>query len=214
MPAAPPTTPTTPTTTTSPTTRTTLRELAARYSPTQRRTIDAALALFGVHGVGGTSFQMIADALGVTKGAIYHQFQTKDAIARAAIEVHLQPIEDALGDAETAGPRVGARETLLAAVIDAVVVRRRSVCILQNDPVLFRMLGEHPSSIRMWARLFRLLLGDDVQGRGPDDARARVRASALSGILSAAAYPFVIDLDDDTLRDELLRICRPLVFPA
>lgn len=191
-----------------------LRELAARYSPTQRRTIDAALALYAIHGVGGTSFQMIADALGVTKAAIYHQFQAKDAIARAAIEVHLQPIEDALVAAEAAGPSTETREALLAAVVDAVVTRRQSVCILQNDPVLFRMLGEHPPSIRMWDRLFRLLLGAAAKKGGVDDERARIRASALSGILSAAAYPFVIDLDDDTLRDELLRICRPLVFPA
>jgi AcrR family transcriptional regulator len=108
---------------------TSLRELAARYSPTQRRTIDAALELFGIHGVGGTSFQMIAGALGVTKAAVYHQFQTKDAIARAAIEVHLQPIEDVLADAVAAGPSIEARERLLAALIDAVVARRRSVTI-------------------------------------------------------------------------------------
>jgi AcrR family transcriptional regulator len=154
---------------------------------------------------------MIADALGVTKAAVYHQFQAKDAIARAAIEVHLQPIEDALVAAEAARPSAATRETLLAAVVDVVVSRRQSICILQNDPVLFRMLGEHPPSIRMWNRLFRLLLADASDG---DDQRARIRASALSGILSAAAYPFVIDLDDETLRDELLRICRPLVFPA
>lgn len=184
----------------------TLRELAARYSPTQRRTVDAALELFAVHGVGGTSFQMIADALGVTKAAIYHQFQTKDAIARAAIEVHLQPIEDVLVATEAAGPGAEARDRLLAGVVESVVARRRSVSTLQQDPVLFRMLGEHPPSLRLWVRLFRFLLGDDA------DDRARIRASALSGILSTVSYPFVRGLDDDTLRDELLAICRPLVF--
>src|SRR6478735_5620255 len=133
----------------------TLRELAARYSPAQRRTTDVALALFAIHGVGGTSLQMIADALDVTKAAVYHQFGTKQAIALAVIEVHLQPIEAALEAAEQAGPNVDARDGLLAALIDAVVEDRRSVSTLQSDPVLFRMLGEHPPSIRMWARLFR-----------------------------------------------------------
>jgi AcrR family transcriptional regulator len=184
----------------------TLRELAARYSPAQRRTIDVALALFAVHGVGGTSLQMIADDLQVTKAAVYHQFGTKQAIALGVIEVHLQPIEDALEAAERAGPPVDARAGLLAAVIDAVVADRRSVSTLQSDPVLFRMLGEHPPSIRMWARLFRILLGHDVDDRG------LIRASALAGILGTVAYPFVIDLDDDTLRDELLRIGRTLII--
>jgi hypothetical protein len=58
----------------------------------------------------------------------------------------------------------------------------------------------------MWTRLFRILLGDDA------DDRARIRASALSGIIGTVSYPFVVDLDDGILRDELLRICRPLVF--
>ena len=44
------------------------------------RTLKAALDLFAEYGVGATSYQMIADAIGVTKGAIYHQFNTKDEI--------------------------------------------------------------------------------------------------------------------------------------
>src|SRR5215831_15330048 len=128
---------------------TTLRELAARYSPVQRRTIDAALDLFAVHGVAGTSLQMIADALGVTKGAVYHQFLTKGAIALAVIEVHLQPLEEALEAAQAASPSVDARDALLVALIDAAVENRQSVRTLQSDPVLFRLLGEYPPAIRM-----------------------------------------------------------------
>jgi AcrR family transcriptional regulator len=184
----------------------TLRELAARYSPTQRRTIDAALGLFGTHGVGGTSFQMIADELGVTKAAIYHQFQRKEAIAIAAIEVYLQPLEDAVAVAEASGRSDETREALLTALIDSVVTRRASAGVFQGDPAFFRLLGEHPPSIRMWTRLFRMLLGDDA------DDQARVRASALAGILGTVAFPFVVEVGDDTLRDELLRICRPIVF--
>jgi AcrR family transcriptional regulator len=191
MPAAPPTT---------------LRELAARYSPVQRRTIDTALVLFGVHGVGGTSLQMIADALGVTKAAVYHQFQTKEAIAVAVIEVHLQPLEEALEAAERTDRGVDAREALLAAVIDAAVANRQSVRTLQRDPILFRMLGEYPPSIRMWIRLFRILLD------GEADERARIRGSVLAAILGAVAYPYVIELDDDTLREQLLQIGTNLIL--
>ena len=57
--------------------------LAVATARAQRRTIDVALELFADHGVGGTSLQMIADALGVTKAAVYHQFRTKDEIVLA-----------------------------------------------------------------------------------------------------------------------------------
>src|SRR4029079_5029144 len=95
-----------------------LRDLAGRYSPAQRRTIDVALELFADHGVGGTSLQMIADAVGVTKAAIYHQFATKEAIVIGVIEVQLVPVEDALAEAEVAGPTAAARDALLTRMID------------------------------------------------------------------------------------------------
>jgi AcrR family transcriptional regulator len=44
----------------------------------QTRVLDAALDLISEHGVSGTSLQMIADAVGVTKAAVYHQFKTKE----------------------------------------------------------------------------------------------------------------------------------------
>jgi len=55
------------------------------YSPAQRRVATAAMELIAEHGVSGTSLQMIADALGVTKAAVYHQFKTKEAIVIAAM---------------------------------------------------------------------------------------------------------------------------------
>ena len=54
---------------------------AIARSAAQTRILVAALDLFAEHGVSGTSLQMIADALGVTKAAVYHQFKTKDEIA-------------------------------------------------------------------------------------------------------------------------------------
>ena len=186
-----------------------IRRLAARYSPAQRRTIDAALHLFADHGVAGTSLQMIADAVGVTKAAIYHQFATKEAIVLGAIEMQLQPLEAALEDAEAAeakGPGLQAREALLARVIDSVVGNRRALSTLQSDPVLLRLLGEHPPSRQLWVRLYSVLLGDDL------DEAARVRAAVLSAAIGSVAHPFVIDLDNDTLRDELLQVTRRLIF--
>lgn len=185
----------------------TLGELVARYSPARRRTAEVAHSLFALHGVGGTSLQMIADELGVTKAAVYHQFPTKDEIVLAVIEVELQPVELAVRRAEAQPPGDARREALLADLVDIVVTNRRSLSALARDPVLFRLLGEHPPSLALWIRLFDLLLD------GRTDAGARVRASILSASLSAVAYPFVIDLDDDTLRAEMVRVMHPLVFP-
>ena len=80
-----------------------------RYSEAQQRTIAAALDLFGDHGVSGASFQMIADSVGVTKAAIYHQFKTKDALVLAVVEVVLARLQEALDLAEADHPGAPSR---------------------------------------------------------------------------------------------------------
>ena len=100
----------------------------------QVRVITAALDLFAQHGVNGTSLQMIADAIGVTKAAVYHQFKTKDEIVLAAVEVDLVKVEAALDAAETEKDVRHPRELVLTQVIDLAMARRRIVTAVQHDP--------------------------------------------------------------------------------
>jgi len=183
-----------------------LRESAGTYSAAQLRTVETALELFADHGVGGTSLQMIADALGVTKAAVYHQFKSKDAIVRAVVDVTLTPLEDALAEAEAAGSNPKARAALLSRVIDAAVDHRREVSTLQSDPALVRWLGDYEPSRRMWAGLFSALLGDDL------DERGRVRAAVLSAAIGSVGHAFVTDVDDETLKAQLRDVTRRLIL--
>jgi AcrR family transcriptional regulator len=66
---------------------------SASYTAAQTRIIDAALVLFAEHGISGTSLQMIADAIGVTKAAVYHVYNTKDEIILAVAQVVLAGLE-------------------------------------------------------------------------------------------------------------------------
>src|SRR5512145_928824 len=87
---------------------------SASYTAAQSRIIEAALALFAEHGIGGTSLQMIADAIGVTKAAVYHQYNTRDEIILAVAQVVLAGLEAALTAAEAERSRTRAREVLIA----------------------------------------------------------------------------------------------------
>lgn len=148
-----------------------------RLSAAQLRSVAAALDLFGEFGVSATSFQMVADAVGVTKAAVYHQFKTKDALVLAVAEVELSNLEEAVNLAEAEMSRPAARAVLLAKVIDMAVVRRRWVNALQGDPVMIRLLGSHEPFVHLMARLYSLLLdeGADVgAGSGPPLCRLRL----------------------------------------
>lgn len=49
----------------------------------RQRVLSAASELFRTNTLAGTSLQMIADRLGVTKAAIYHHFRSRDEIVQA-----------------------------------------------------------------------------------------------------------------------------------
>jgi AcrR family transcriptional regulator len=172
----------------------------------QTRVLLAALDLFADHGVSGTSLQMIADAMGVTKAAVYHQFKTKDEIIIAVTEMQLARLEAAVEDAEAAQDLPQARELLLNRVIEMAVEQRRMVGIMQSDPVIIRFLAEHKPFQAFLERLYAALIGDDT---GPETL---VQAAMLSGAIgSAVKHPLVAHLDDATLRSHLLRLTRRLI---
>jgi AcrR family transcriptional regulator len=174
-----------------------------RRSAAQTRVLDAALSLIAEHGVGGTSLQMIADAIGVTKAAVYHQFRTKEQIVIALTERELGGLEEALEIAEADPSR--ARELLLDRVIDMAVERRGAASTLQFDPVIVRLLGDHQPFQQFIQRLYMVLVGDAA-----DDAR--VLAAMLSGAIAVGVvHPLVGDIDDDALRSQLRRITARLI---
>jgi AcrR family transcriptional regulator len=60
------------------------RSASGGYAPeeTRKAIIDSALKLFGEKGYAVTSVQEITDAAGVTKGAFYHHFESKQDLLR------------------------------------------------------------------------------------------------------------------------------------
>ena len=177
-----------------------------KYSAAQTRVLNAAYDLFGDHGVSGTSLQMIADAIGVTKAAVYHQFKSKEEIVIAVAETELIGLQDALDAAEGEPDQPTARAALLASVVDMAVTRRKLTGVLQFDPVVVRLLAEYPPFAQFIERLYRVLLGE---GAGVE---ARVNAAIMSGALSAAVmHPLVTDVDDDTLRAQILKVTRRIL---
>jgi AcrR family transcriptional regulator len=178
----------------------------ASYTAAQTRVIEAALVLFAEHGISGTSLQMIADAIGVTKAAVYHQYNAKDEIILAVTQVVLARLEAAVTAAEAERSRSRAREVLITQMIDLAVERRRMASVLQRDPVMLRFLEEHEPFRRVMERVNRLLMG------GVFDPRARVQAAMLAAAIAGAViHPLVLDLDDESLRSQLLKQARKLL---
>lgn len=175
-------------------------------SAAKRRIVEAASRLFAEHGIVGTSLQDIANELGVTKAAVYHQFKTKDEIVLAGISDSLQDIAAAMERAERmANPDDAARE-LLPAFVALVVEKREFFRTLQGDPELVRLLASNPEIQDLMARRDRILL------HGHDTPEARARAAFVASALGAApAQPLVANLDAETLNRLFTEIATELL---
>lgn len=94
------------------------------YAPdlTRKALVDSALALFGEKGFHATSVQSIVDRAGVTKGAFYHHFDTKDDVLALIHDEYLdaavEGLERALDSSEdpTEQLRAVVRESVLSVV--------------------------------------------------------------------------------------------------
>lgn len=182
--------------------------VAARpdYSAAKQRTIDTAIRLFAEHGVSGTSLQMIADAVGITKAAVYHQFRTKDEIVVAVVDSELAGLAAAVSVAESQDDSESARQVLVEQVVALVVRRRHLIGMLQTDPVLVRSLAENKPFQRMIEGLIAKHVGD------VGDSGVRVKVAMVSAAIGGAVtHPLVADLDDEVLFAHLLEITHKLL---
>jgi AcrR family transcriptional regulator len=178
--------------------------MTAVKGETRTRLLDTALGLFTVHGVEGTSLQMIADALGVTKAAVYYHFRTKDEITEAVAQPALDELMVILDRAATI-PRPGPRvDRLIEEFVDLVVRNRVLVAVLCSDPGITRAIDRvvHGEG-NVLTRLTTMLVGQD-----PDEAGQVAAHVALAGIAMAGGSPVLAAMPDETLRRHLVDAMR------
>jgi AcrR family transcriptional regulator len=172
----------------------------ARGRTARDRVIDAAVELFAEHGVQGTSLQMIADRLGVAKGAVYYQFRSKDDLVLAL----LRPLFDAIAELVSAGESIGCaqqrRATALRGLVDLALAQRQATCLFGRDPVVDQLIAGDDELRGIAERLHEQLLGPD-----PDDAGRVALAMAINGLYYCATDPDLRDIPDAQLRATLLR---------
>ena len=61
--------------------------MAKKPNNTKERILDTATNLFSTHGFCGTAIDDILSAVGITKGAFYHYFKSKDALCEAIVDL-------------------------------------------------------------------------------------------------------------------------------
>lgn len=169
--------------------------------------LSAARDLFAEHGISGTSLQMIADRMGVTKAAVYHQFPAKDDIALGMLEEVFAAL-DALARTAGEGPVVDRQDVVIEGIVRMMVGQRQVMSALYRDPEMERIVRAHEEFSATRRRLDEVLHpeGSAVEGR-----RRLGWAVVGAGFTRAVVDPRFAELDDVDLEVELIQMAHRIL---
>jgi TetR/AcrR family acrAB operon transcriptional repressor len=181
---------------------------------TREQLLDAAQHVFREKGVGHTTLAEVADAAGVTRGAIYWHFRSKAELFKAMVERAELPMDAALEELAEGGhddPLGQARDLALRALLHLATSERTQAvfdivflrCEYTADllPVQEQHLKERALCINRCAEAFRRAV---KKGQLPADTDV--------GLASRGLYAFVGGLMRDAVespRDHDLAACAP-----
>jgi AcrR family transcriptional regulator len=169
------------------------------------RVLEAALTLFGEHGVSGTTLQMIADSIGVSKASVYYQFKSKEDIVAAAAQPMFDDMARVVTIADAVADPHSRREICLSGLIELCVRHRRLAAVLNGDPALDSLIQSRADLTETIDRFTDLLLG----GAGP---AGRVVISLITnGIRAAMIARNLQDVGDDELPRTLAQVAQQLL---
>ncbi len=165
------------------------------HADTRSRIQNVALQLFNENGYEATSLREIADAIGVTKAALYYHFKTKEEIVTSLIDDRVSKLEALFEWAKTLPRTPAGRRELILRYADELYVGNHfdTMRFFERNPTALR---DHPSGERM-----RTKMKEMVGYLGEPGAPLRDRLRSSMALFSLHATWFILR-DDDITDDE------------
>jgi AcrR family transcriptional regulator len=192
----------------------TRRTQAERTAATRARLIDSARKLFADKGFNAVSTEAIVAAAGVTRGALYHQFDDKAALFAAVYEqVEDELVADVGQRIVEAGPadelqamRIGA--SLFLDLVSAPDVQQ--IVVIDAPAVLgweqWRAVG-----IKYGLGIIEAMLAQAIANALIPDQPLRPTAHVMLAALDEAALYIASAADSDQARQEMELVCDRMI---
>ena len=103
-----------------------------KKAQTRERLIEAAATVFAEKGFAATSLDEVADAAGLTKGAVYSNFENKEDLVEAVLKAH-QDRQNSISDIATQSPTLEQRQAVAARLFSRSIAEERDAQLLFLD---------------------------------------------------------------------------------
>jgi AcrR family transcriptional regulator len=125
------------------------------------RILDAAMLVFRRHGFRRSSIEQAAEAAGLTRQALYHHFESKEALFRAAIErLHESALAAEIAAANAADKAGGSLADILIAEVTARL--RQFIASFDGSPHIEELFSEHLVQARDLYQKYAALYGEQL----------------------------------------------------
>ncbi|OON75410.1 TetR family transcriptional regulator [Streptomyces tsukubensis] len=157
-----------------------------RAVQTRRQILESAAILFDQNGYAGTSVKDVADHVGMTKGAVYFHYPSKEALTVAVVQAHYDRWPRLLEAVQAEG--LGPMDTLVE-LLDRTAMTFRDDAVVQGGARLMMeqplVEGSLPQPYVGWVDLIELLL---TQAMDAGELREGVSPTAAAHTLVAAFF--------------------------
>ncbi|EFG75169.1 transcriptional regulator, TetR family [Mycobacterium parascrofulaceum ATCC BAA-614] len=157
-----------------------------RSEATRRKILDAAIEVFGEVGYAAAGWGAIIERTGMTKGALYHHFDSKDSLASDI----LQEGSDALLTAfrNVCGSSSPGLENMLHGAFTIVEVLNSDRMVRTAEQLASALSGLNESAARFYADLAAMIADQARRAIREGDIRNDVDPDALSEFLVGAMF--------------------------
>jgi len=190
------------------------RTQAERSAATRQALEAAARRLWGERGYAEVSTPEIAEAAGVTRGAMYHQFPDKTALFVAVLEaVESAVIDRLLAAVGAAQPKTPA-DALHAAAdawLDIASEPEVRQLVLLDAPSILGWAGFREISLRYGLGMTEQLLSTAIEAGQLKPQPVRSLATVMIGALDEAAMSIANAEDRDQEKENVRRVVHDLI---
>jgi AcrR family transcriptional regulator len=157
-----------------------------RSEATRRKIIDAAIEVFGEVGYAAAGWGTIIERTGMTKGALYHHFDSKESLASDILTEGSDTLLTAFGN--VCGSSSPGLENLLHGAFTIVEVLNSDKTVRTAEQLASALSGLNEAAARFYADLASKIAEQARRAIGEGDLRKDVDPEVLSEFLVGAMF--------------------------
>jgi AcrR family transcriptional regulator len=157
-----------------------------RSEATRRKILDAAIDVFGEVGYGAAGWNTIIDRTGMTKGALYHHFDSKESLASAIIEEGSDAILYAFGN--VCGSSSPAFENMIHGTFRIASVLSSDKIARAAEQLTAALSGFNKAAAAFCASLVELMSAQAQRARAEGDLREDLDPAVVGESIIAAMF--------------------------